>query len=116
MTRLRVCDAGEPARGAVVVVRLGRDADGYMREALVLRDFGGTVRAYRNLCKHLPIPLDAGSRRFLGADGTHLECGTHGAEYRLEDGLCIAGPCEGERLDALGVEETPDGVFLTVEG
>lgn len=114
MKALRVCDPAELERGDVKVVRIGRDPDGYVREALVLRDHGGTVRAYLNQCKHLPIPLDGGSRRFFDPDGRLLECGTHGASYRLEDGLCIAGPCEGERLDALPVEETAEGIVLHV--
>jgi nitrite reductase/ring-hydroxylating ferredoxin subunit len=91
------------APGQVHVVPLGRDPDGYMREALIVRDVTGTLRAYRNLCKHLPIPLDGGSREFMDASGQYLECGTHGATYRPEDGLCIAGPCEGERLDPLAL-------------
>ncbi|MFW6066706.1 MAG: Rieske (2Fe-2S) protein [Myxococcota bacterium] len=112
MSRIHVCASAELVPGTVLVVPLGRDDEGYTREALVLRDQGGTVRAYLNLCKHLPIPLDGGSRRFLGRDGRHLECGTHGATYRIEDGLCVAGPCEGARLDAIRVEETAEGIFL----
>jgi nitrite reductase/ring-hydroxylating ferredoxin subunit len=107
--RIRVGLAARLLEGEVHVVPFGRDADGYVREALVLRDQGGVLRAYRNLCKHLPIPLDGGSRRFMDADGRHLECGTHGAAYRPEDGLCVAGPCEGERLDVLDLEVDADG-------
>lgn len=110
--KLRVCASSELPSGSIRVVMLGRDEDGYVREALVLRDHSGIIRAYHNRCKHLPIPLDGGSRRFLGRDGVHIECATHGATYRLEDGVCIAGPCEGERLDALAATEEPGGIFL----
>jgi nitrite reductase/ring-hydroxylating ferredoxin subunit len=97
----------------VRVVRLGLDERGLPDEALVLRDREGQVRAYRNLCKHLPIPIDSGSRRFLAPDGTHLLCRTHGATYRPEDGLCIEGPCQGDSLDAFAVDEE-DGVLYVV--
>jgi nitrite reductase/ring-hydroxylating ferredoxin subunit len=82
----------------VRTVRLSSDANGRPREALVVRDAAGTVHAYLNLCRHLPIPLDA-SGQFL-VDGL-LQCGTHGARYQLEDGLCVSGPCRGASLQTL---------------
>jgi nitrite reductase/ring-hydroxylating ferredoxin subunit len=85
--------------GRVHVVRLGADEIGRPREALVVVDSLRAPRAYLNLCRHLPIPLDGASRDFL-AQG-HLQCITHGARYRLEDGLCVAGPCRGKSLHAL---------------
>jgi len=95
-------------------VPLAPDAEGRPREAIVLRDGRGVPRAYVNLCKHLPIPLDAGSRDFIAVDGTHLLCGTHGALYRREDGLCVDGPCEGESLDALELVDD-DGQLVLLD-
>lgn len=96
--------ADDLAPAEVRVVQLPRGKDGRPREALVLRDHGGELRVYLNLCQHLPVPLDGGSRRFLSRDGAHLECGTHGALYRLEDGYCIDGPCEGEQLQPIAFD------------
>lgn len=96
------------------VVPLGPDTDGSPREALVLSDQDGQARAYLNRCKHLPVPIDAGGRRFLTPDGEHLLCGTHGAEYRLRDGVCVAGPCEGATLQALRVEQS-QGLLWVVD-
>lgn len=102
------------APGDVVVVPLGRDPMGIPAAALVGRDAGGSLYAFRNLCKHLPIPLDGGSGEFLGAHaGTGeptLRCGTHGALYRVSDGLCVRGPCRGTRLERyeLSVDEAGD--------
>lgn len=86
---------------AVVVVVMPPDERGRPREALVLLDHEGAPRAYINRCKHVPIPLDGGSRQFFSSDKQDLLCGTHGARYRLHDGFCTKGPCRGERLDAL---------------
>jgi nitrite reductase/ring-hydroxylating ferredoxin subunit len=102
------------APGEVRVVRLPRGPDGLPREALLLRDQVGVLRAYLNRCRHLPIPIDGGSRRFLTADGQHLLCGTHGARYRLEDGHCVQGPCMGLSLHALDVEVDGDALYLVV--
>lgn len=103
--RLRVCASGQLVRGTVKVVELANEPDGTPREAIVLRDRAGVARAYVNRCRHLPVPLDGGSRDFLGPDGAHLLCGTHGALYRPEDGLCVEGPCESERLEGLVLVE-----------
>lgn len=103
------------AAGAVRSVTISCDPDrGFPRRAIVLRDRHGVVRAYVNLCMHLPVPLDAGSDDFLADDGVHLICGTHGALYRPEDGLCIEGPCEGESLLRLDVLEE-DGQLWVID-
>jgi nitrite reductase/ring-hydroxylating ferredoxin subunit len=98
----------------VVVVPLAPDADARPREAIVLRDERGVLRAYRNLCQHLPVPLDAGSRRFIFSG--YLLCGTHGARYRLADGLCVHGPCLGKALHALEIECVSDELFVLDAG
>lgn len=56
---------------------------------------------FRNACPHLGVPLDWRPGRFLSADGSRIICATHGAEFRIADGLCLRGPCRGEHLTAL---------------
>lgn len=113
--RVRVGPASEIAEGTARAVTLSADPDrGFPRAAIVVRDRHGALRAFVNLCKHLPVPLDGGSGRYLAKDRVHLLCGTHGAYYRPEDGLCIAGPCEGEVLERLEVVEE-DGVVYVVD-
>jgi nitrite reductase/ring-hydroxylating ferredoxin subunit len=103
--------ASELAPGAVRVVKLPPEGR-IPREALIIRDERGVLRAYLNRCQHLPIPLDGGSRRFLTRDGDYLECGTHGARYRLNDGHCVEGPCQGRALIALELEQSGDDLTL----
>ncbi len=62
---------------------------------------GATVRVYLNSCPHLGVPLDWAPGRFLSTDGRRIVCAMHGAEFRIEDGLCLYGPCLGERLEAV---------------
>jgi nitrite reductase/ring-hydroxylating ferredoxin subunit len=45
-------------------------------------------------------------------DSRHLICATHGAVYRPDDGVCVAGPCVGASLTLLPV--TLDGEFVVV--
>ncbi|MEE8263379.1 MAG: Rieske (2Fe-2S) protein, partial [Gammaproteobacteria bacterium] len=36
--------------------------------------------------------------QFLDETGNLLQCATHGALFRIEDGFCVAGPCTGASL------------------
>lgn len=110
--RVWVCDTAALGPGQVRTVHLGHDDGGLPIMALLLRDQHGVLRAYRNLCRHLPVPLDGGTGKLFTEDGRHLICGTHGAIYRLTDGYCVEGPCEGLSLQRLSCRETPDGIWV----
>jgi nitrite reductase/ring-hydroxylating ferredoxin subunit len=68
------------------------------------------VYVYVNSCPHIGTPLDWVQHRFLSADGRRIVCATHGAEFGIADGVCIRGPCAGDRLDPVPVE-IRDGVI-----
>ena len=108
-----VCREEELRGGVVRTARLGQDADGLPVMVLLLRDENGDIVAYRNLCRHLPVPLDGGTGDLLSEDGAHLICGTHGATYRLHDGYCVQGPCEGLALQTLYVRERDGDLFVS---
>jgi nitrite reductase/ring-hydroxylating ferredoxin subunit len=74
----------------------------------------GVVRVYVNSCPHLGVPLDWMPGRFLSADGTHIVCATHGAEFRIADGACLRGPCFGEALEPVLIQ-VKDGTILVPE-
>ncbi len=97
---MHVVDGGpaDLATGDVRVVRVPNPVPPRI-SVLVTRTNEGW-RAYWNVCKHLPIPLDGG----LGELREGLVCISHGARYRAEDGVCYQGPCQGEALDSLTVE------------
>lgn len=82
-------------------------------ESLILhRADDGGVRAWLNVCPHAGRRLDWAPGRFLrGKDGL-LVCAVHGASFDLRDGLCIAGPCRGERLREVPVVVRDGRVFL----
>jgi nitrite reductase/ring-hydroxylating ferredoxin subunit len=78
------------------------------RSIIVVHSTEG-VRAYWNVCRHLPVPLDAGLGRLpRAAQPGELMCATHGARYRADTGLCVAGPCTGAILDEITVEIDPE--------
>ena len=63
---------------------------------------GDEVFLYKNSCPHIGSPLDFNPGRFLNPDNTHILCATHGALFKIENGHCIYGPCEGKDLEAIG--------------
>ena len=65
---------------------------------------GDTVHVYINSCPHIGTPLDWTPDRFLSADGQRIICATHGAEFRIADGLCTGGPCRGDFLEAVAFQ------------
>ena len=75
---------------------------------------GDTVHVYQNACPHIGTPLDWVPDRFLSADGSHLICATHGAEFRITDGFCVRGPCQGDSLERVLIRIN-EGVVYVVE-
>jgi nitrite reductase/ring-hydroxylating ferredoxin subunit len=73
---------------------------------------GNHVTAYVNSCPHRGTPLETFPGRFLTRDRTELLCTTHGARFRLDDGLCVAGPCEGEALRKVATVQIDGFVYL----
>ncbi len=105
-----------PKRGECIAVDAGRDERGFPLKALIVRTKTGELRAYTDTCKHIPIPIDSGSGEYMTEDGDYLFCGTHGALYRLEDGVCVEGPCRGEALDPVPLERDEQGWMITPIG
>jgi nitrite reductase/ring-hydroxylating ferredoxin subunit len=60
---------------------------------------GDAVHVYVNRCPHVGTPLDWAEDEFLDRERRHIVCATHGALFRIDDGFCIAGPCQGDRLE-----------------
>jgi nitrite reductase/ring-hydroxylating ferredoxin subunit len=70
------------------------------------------VYVYVNACPHIGTPLDWTPGRFLSADGSHIICATHGAEFRIADGVCIRGPCHGDRLERVVIRIEDGTVYV----
>lgn len=71
-------------------------------ELVVVRR-GDVAFAYKNICPHLMTPLNLDDDELVADDGEHLTCFTHGALFRITDGFCVSGPCEGDSLEDIAV-------------
>ena len=73
---------------------------------------GNAVFVYVNSCPHIGTPLDWTPDRFLSRDGRTIVCATHGAQFRIDDGMCINGPCIGDSLEAVPTEIRDGTVYV----
>jgi len=78
---------------------------------MVIRQ-GEDVFVYRNACPHTGMPLDFRPGKFLNLDKTLIQCSTHNATFRIRDGLCVGGPCAGDRLTPVKVEIRDGHLYL----
>src|SRR5690606_8080787 len=83
--------------------------------ALFVVRAGGGAFGYLNACPHLGTPLDwggfEGGGSFVSADSGHILCATHGAEFSVESGLSLAGPCRGAWLRRVSLSRGADGLL-----
>jgi nitrite reductase/ring-hydroxylating ferredoxin subunit len=73
---------------------------------------GAEVFVYVNSCPHIGTPLDWTPDRFLSRDGSTIVCATHGAQFRIDNGVCISGPCIGDSLEAVPTEIREGTVYV----
>lgn len=77
---------------------------------------GDLVAAYLNRCPHTGAPLDWTENQFLSLDGKHIQCAMHAALFEIKDGVCVAGPCVGDRLTPIAVTIEEDEVVVRPGG
>jgi len=92
----RINETGEARPFPIVIVRT--DADDY---------FG-----YVNACPHEGIWLNFGAGEFFTPDRTFLKCGRHGAQFKIDTGLCVDGPCSGKSLEPIALAVVDGEVCL----
>jgi nitrite reductase/ring-hydroxylating ferredoxin subunit len=83
---------------------------GGLEVLLVRKD--GAVYGYQNYCPHTGVNLDWLPNQFLDVTQSFIQCATHGALFRVEDGYCLRGPCAGDRLQPLTLEVVGGEVLL----
>ena len=104
-----LCALAEIADGAA----RGFDPLGQGRDTMFVVRRGSRVFGWRNFCPHYGHDQMAWAKDgFLGPDGARIVCGAHGAEYEIESGVCIEGPCIGKALVAVPLDIRAGDVFI----
>ena len=86
-------------------------SDGRLLYMVIRR--GDRVFVYENACPHTGMPLDFRPGQFLDPTGALIQCSTHGAQFRIKDGFCVSGPCEGDSLKAVPARVRDGQVFVS---
>jgi len=97
-----------------VICALDAIPDGGSKSALLIlmgveRDIflvrrGEHVFAYVNSCPHMGVTLNFQPDQFMSFDNYYIQCAFHGAQFRVHDGYCVYGPCQGRSLQRIEVE------------
>jgi nitrite reductase/ring-hydroxylating ferredoxin subunit len=88
---------------------------GHREKVIVLRK-NGQLHAYRDACPHYEggTPMAWKSDAYLNGDGTYLACHSHGALFEMETGVCVAGPCLGQKLTRVEITVMAQGDVCAV--
>jgi nitrite reductase/ring-hydroxylating ferredoxin subunit len=72
----------------------------------------GKLFAYENKCPHTGVELNWQENSFLNYDNSNIQCATHGAQFQINDGFCIWGPCIGQYLKEIPLKVVSNKVYL----
>lgn len=84
--------------------------------ALFAVHHAGNFYVYENRCPHVGVSLNWQPNVFLNLEQTHIQCSTHGALFRIDNGLCEWGPCVGQSLRALASKVEDGKLLLQAKG
>jgi nitrite reductase/ring-hydroxylating ferredoxin subunit len=93
------------ARGFVLAMRAGRFHGFVVRR-------GEAVHGYADRCPHAGVTLARELDDYLTPSGELIACSWHGALFEPDTGLCVGGPCAGQRLAPWPVKVV-DGQLFT---
>ena len=68
--------------------------------------------AYVNRCPHTGVTLNWQPDQFFDIDNHFIQCSTHGALFRFDDGYCVRGPCVGTKLQSLPLKIENDTIYV----
>ncbi|WP_210398097.1 Rieske (2Fe-2S) protein [Motiliproteus sediminis] len=78
-------------------------------QSLIAVRKNGQLYVYLNRCPHRGIALEWQPDQFLDYERQFIQCSTHGALFRIENGLCIQGPCIGCSLQSVSIRIDDSG-------
>ena len=70
--------------------------------------------AYENRCPHTGVTLNWQPDQFFDIENHFIQCSTHGALFRFDDGYCVRGPCVGAKLKSLPLKIDDGEVYVEV--
>ena len=81
-------------------------------QGFILVRQGDEVFAFKNSCPHRGIRLEWEPNKFLDFEKQFIQCSTHGALFTLQAGECVAGPCKGQKLQAVPAQVSEGRILI----
>ena len=106
--RKMLCAIEEIPDGGVTARDVESSTGGF---SVMLTRIRGDVRAFHNECPHAARRLDWAPGRFL-VEGDTVVCAAHGAQFLLDSGRCVGGPCSGAGLKPIEVTIESGEVYV----
>ena len=107
----RVCkisDIPDPASKGFTLEHDGKEYE------LFLVKKSGQLFAYINRCPHTGVGLNWQPDQFLDIDAEWIQCAMHGALFRIENGVCVRGPCAGESLQPVSIRQQDGDISIKI--
>jgi nitrite reductase/ring-hydroxylating ferredoxin subunit len=101
-----ICAADSFERGnakAFSLSRMTESGEAKPFSIFVVRTLNDQYFGYVNACPHQGTWHNIGDGMFFSEDGKHLRCGRHKAEFDIESGLCVKGPCKGKAIEPVAL-------------
>lgn len=70
---------------------------------------GNRLYAYRDRCPHQGTRMAWRRDGYLNGARDRIVCYGHGAEFDIETGRCVYGPCPGQALEPVSLEVSASG-------
>jgi len=103
---MKLCELSEIKPGSARGFDIDND-----REIVIVRVSAEEIVAYVNRCPHTGASLNWQPDRFLDHAGQYIQCSNHAALFRIDDGVCIVGPCVGQSLMPFRLEIRNGSVY-----
>lgn len=82
-------------------VARGFDPSSVGQDTLFAVRRGAGVQVWADRCPHHGTPMAWRKDAYLNAAGDRIVCAAHGALFDIDTGVCVLGPCLGDRLEVI---------------
>lgn len=114
MMRFYLCNAADVPEGGA----LGFDLRGGGGDRMFIVRKNGRLYGWRDACPHYgDTPMAWRKNAYLDAASTRIICAAHGAQFDIETGICMLGPCLGKALQQVELSLTQENdIYISPTG
>jgi nitrite reductase/ring-hydroxylating ferredoxin subunit len=87
-------------------------------DTVLLVRYAGAVHGWRDACPHHGgTPMAWRKDAYLNYDRNRIVCAAHGAQFDIESGACVLGPCLGQSLQRVELAMSDDrDIYIRLRG